>query len=220
MIVVGLALAALVFVGAGIALAGRTKAPWRVRLLSLLGGAIALGVLGPRLALELTQLYVDWKAPAFAGIDPALNRFEARVVVEGLEAPVHVTHAGDGSGRLFVVEQWGRVRIVKDGALLEAPFLDLGDEVWAGGECGLLSIAFHPDYGRNGRAFVNFTRKRGALETVIAEVARSADPDRAAPGYRELLVFTQPYANHNGGLVAFGPDGLLYVGTVTAWASP
>ena len=197
----------------GLALASKTKRPWWVRVASLAAVTLAILLQGDRLAVWAIEAYVDWKAPAYHAVDPALVRFGFEVVVEDLEAPVHVTHAGDGSGRLFVVEQWGTVRVVRDGGLLEAPFCDLSEEVAAGGECGLLSIAFHPSYAQNGRAFVNFTRKNRYLETVVAELKVSRDPDRAEPGYRELLVLTQPYGNHNGGLVAFGPDGFLYVGT-------
>ncbi|MEZ6184381.1 MAG: PQQ-dependent sugar dehydrogenase [Planctomycetota bacterium] len=207
------AIALCVLGGATILAAPRTKRPWTLRVGGVLLVLAALWLEGERLALRVGEAFVDWNAPSFTGIDPAQRVVEFREVAAGFSAPVHVTHAPDGTGWLYVVEQWGTVRIVRDGARVEAPFCDLSAEVWAGGECGLLSLAFHPNYAENGRAFVNFTRKRAVLETVVAELTRSADPARVEPGYRELLVFTQPYTNHNGGLVAFGPDGLLYVGT-------
>lgn len=134
-------------------------------------------------------------------------------VTTGLDQPVHLTHAGDGSGRLFVVEQPGRIRIVRGGTLLPAPFLDIGPRVLAGGEQGLLSVAFHPRYATTGRFFVNYTRRPDGA-SVIAEYRVSAGhPDVADPASaRELLVVPQPYSNHNGGLNLFGPDGFLYIG--------
>jgi glucose/arabinose dehydrogenase len=131
-------------------------------------------------------------------------------VVEGLEQPVFVTHAGDGSGRLFVVEQAGRVLIVREGALLEEPFLDIAEDVRSGGERGLLGLAFHPGFADNGRYFVHYSRQDGA--GVIAEFEVSPDPDRSRQGGRRLLTVDQPFANHNGGMIAFGPDGFLYIG--------
>ncbi|MBB6098905.1 glucose/arabinose dehydrogenase [Deinobacterium chartae] len=140
----------------------------------------------------------------------AAVRLEA--VVSGLEAPVAVTHAGDGSRRLFVLEQGGTVRVVRDGRLLETPFLDISDKITSGGERGLLGIAFHPQYRSNGLFYLNYTDTAGA--TVIARYRVSADPDRADPASEAVLLrIAQPYPNHNGGQLAFGPDGYLYVGT-------
>lgn len=136
-----------------------------------------------------------------------------RQVVVGLTQPVYVVHAGDGSGRLFVVEQAGLIRIVRDGRLLPSPFLDIRPRVIAGGELGLLSVAFHPRYATNGRFFVNYTADQGRLRTVIAEYRVSAArPDGADATERVLLEIAQPFRNHNGGLNLFGPDGMLYIG--------
>ena len=136
-----------------------------------------------------------------------------RAVVTGLEKPVYVTPAGDGSGRLFVVEQEGTIRIVRDGRLLPRAFLDIRRRVIDGGELGLLSVAFHPQYARNGRFYVNYTADSGNLQTVIAEYRVSADdPDVADTAERVLLEIPQPFRNHNGGLNLFGPDGMLYIG--------
>jgi glucose/arabinose dehydrogenase len=132
--------------------------------------------------------------------------------VSGLEIPVHITHAGDGSGRLFVVEQPGRIRIVQAGALLNTPFLDITDRVGCCGERGLLSVAFPPDYLSKGHFYVNYTDGSGT--TVVARYHITDDPNLADPASEEVvLTVSQPYANHNGGQLAFGPrDGYLYIG--------
>ena len=131
-------------------------------------------------------------------------------VVDGLEQPVFLTHAGDGSGRLFVLERAGRIRIVEQGALLPEPFLDIRSRVRAGGERGLLGLAFHPRFAQNGRYFVNYTRDSDGA-TVVAEYRVSPDPDRSRRGERVLLTVAQPFSNHNGGMIAFGRDGYLYI---------
>lgn len=142
--------------------------------------------------------------------DPTDPELTVEVIAEGLANPLHLS-APAGDPRLFVVEQPGRIRIVAEGRLLEAPFLDLTDRVQSGGERGLLSVAFHPDYASNGRFFVNYTDLDG--DTRVEEYRVSEDPDRADPtSGRLLLRVEQPFGNHNGGLVAFGPDGMLYVG--------
>ena len=135
------------------------------------------------------------------------------VVASGLDHPVQVTHAGDGSGRLFVMEQSGRIRVVSDGTLLATPFLDLTDRTSRSGERGLLGVAFHPAYATTGHLYVNYTRNSDGA-TVIARYAVSAsNPDRADHDSAvEILVVPQPHANHNGGQLLFGPDGTLYVG--------
>jgi glucose/arabinose dehydrogenase len=133
------------------------------------------------------------------------------VAVSGLASPVDVTNAGDGSGRLFVAEQAGRIRIVKDGSLLARPFIDISARIASGGERGLLGVAFHPDYPTDPRFFVDYTDLDG--NTVVAAFRVSAaDPDVADPTSETVLLHvTQPYANHNGGAVQFGPDGMLYI---------
>lgn len=128
-----------------------------------------------------------------------------------LKSPVFLTHAGDLSGRLFVVEQPGTVRILEKGMLRKVPFLDIKDRVLFRGEQGLLGLAFHPGYRLNGRFFVNYTRKDDGA-TVIAEYHRSGQVDRAGREEQVLLLIPQPYPNHNGGMITFGPDGYLYIG--------
>ena len=132
------------------------------------------------------------------------------LVTEDLESPVFLTHAGDGSARLFVVEQPGRIRILQQGVLRPRPFLDITDRVLAGGERGLLGLAFHPDFRRNSRFYVNYTRKPDGA-TVVAEYRNEPSKNQASGDERILLVVPQPYANHNGGMIAFGPDGYLYI---------
>ena len=147
-----------------------------------------------------------------ASFDPAGVKVDVKVAVGGLAAPVDVTNAGDGSGRLFVVEQAGRIRIVRDGALVERPFLDIAGRVASGGERGLLGLAFHPQFPADPRFFVDYTDNDG--NTVVASFRVSAtDPDAADPGSETILLhIDQPFANHNGGSVNFGPDGMLYIG--------
>ncbi len=135
-------------------------------------------------------------------------------VVTGLTAPVYVAQPADGSGRLFIVEQAGVIRIFRPGVgLLSTPFLDIRSRVASGSEEGLLSVAFHPNYASNGRFFVNYTSPTGGLHSVIAEYHVSAgNPDIADTTETVLLTVAQPFTNHNGGLNLFGPDGMLYIG--------
>lgn len=136
----------------------------------------------------------------------------------GLDDPVFLTHAGDGSGRLFFVEQRGIIKVWDDGEVQDEAFLDIAAggpdaKVLAGGERGLLGLAFHPAYGDNGRFFVYYTAPGGDI--TIAEF-RNPDPrdNEADPAtFRSILVQEHSeYPNHNGGMLAFGPDGFLYAG--------
>jgi glucose/arabinose dehydrogenase len=148
--------------------------------------------------------------PATAGELPDAGAFEWGLYVSGLSSPVDIQNAGDD--RLFVVEQIGLIRIIRGGELLPQPFLDIRDRVNTNGsERGLLGLAFHPSYLNNGLFFVNYTGAGGT--THIARFAVGDDPDRAdASSEVDLLQIPQPYANHNGGGLAFGPDGYLYIG--------
>ena len=136
-----------------------------------------------------------------------------RTVVDGLTSPVGVESARDGSGRLFVVDQTGIVQIVRDGQLEAVPFLDIRNSVSLGNEQGLLGLVFHPDFSENGQLFVNYTDVNG--DTVIARFeAMLSNPDQVDPLSEEIiLTIDQPYANHNAGDLAFGPDGMLYIPT-------
>ena len=141
---------------------------------------------------------------------PDPGGYDWQTVVSGLERPVDLQP--DGSGRLFVIEKAGRIRILQDGQLLPEPFLDITDRVGSNAnEQGLLGLAFHPQYAQNSRFFVNYTDENG--DTVIARFEGTGDPNVADPGSEvQLLGIDQPYANHNGGVLAFGPDGYLYAG--------
>jgi glucose/arabinose dehydrogenase len=133
------------------------------------------------------------------------------VEVGSFAEPVYVT-APVGDDRVFVVERGGRIRVVRGGRKLAASFLDLSGKTQAGGERGLLSMAFAPDYATSGRFYVDYTDLRGDTRVVEYRVD-PANPDRADPASaREVLAQAQPEPNHNGGLLLFGPDDLLYVG--------
>ena len=133
-------------------------------------------------------------------------------VLSGLSSPVYLTSAHDSSNRLFIVEQGGRIKVLPDGANSPVVFLDIAARVISGGERGLLGLAFHPHFRSNRRFFVNYTRTPDGA-TVIAEYhASSTAPNIADTAETVLLVIPQPFANHNGGMIEFGPDGYLYLG--------
>ena len=125
--------------------------------------------------------------------------------------PVLLTSPPGDNARLFVVEKAGAIRIVKQGTALAAPFLDLRSKVSTGSEQGLLGLAFHPDYATNGWFVVNYTDAAGNTKVSLFRTSAS-DPDRADPAEQIALSVDQPFSNHNGGMVAFGPDGRLYIG--------
>jgi glucose/arabinose dehydrogenase len=145
-------------------------------------------------------------------------QLELAPAVTGFTAPLDLQQPNDGSGRLFVVEQGGKIKIVQPGGqVLASPFIDLSTRpgFTSGGETGLLGLAFHPAFVGNGRFFVNYTRLQGAqLQTVIAEFTASPLGSNTASPATERILFTwdQPFANHNGGGLAFGADGDLYIG--------
>ncbi|HNU45927.1 MAG TPA: PQQ-dependent sugar dehydrogenase [Phycisphaerae bacterium] len=171
---------------------------------------------------------VTTAAVAWAAIPLGDVRVGLESVASGLVAPVSATHAGDGSGRLFVVDQVGRIRIVENGVLLATPFLDITDRMvtlnTGYDERGLLGLAFHPDYVHNGRFFVRYSApragapgdpcfgtSRGCHSEVLSEFAVTANPNVADPD-SEVILFSiaEPQFNHNSGTVAFAPDGYLY----------
>ena len=137
--------------------------------------------------------------------------------VTGLDFPVHLTHSGDGTGRVFVVEQRGRLQSISDNGTVQ-PYLDLEDRVGYidDGQRGMLSLAFHPGFASNGRLFVNYTGLAPDGTTTISEFVVSGDPLSDPPDKASeivLLEIAQPASNDNGGQIAFGPDGMLYIGT-------
>lgn len=134
--------------------------------------------------------------------------------VSGLSTPVDFQTPDDGSGRIFIVQQSGTIRIISGGSLLPTPFLDISSRInFDGAEQGLLGLAFHPSYSQNKRFYLNYDRLSGGqIQTVIAEYQLTADPNAADPASeRILLTVNQPFTNHKGGQMAFGPDGFLYV---------
>ncbi len=147
---------------------------------------------------------------------PDTSQFELTPVVSGFSKPLYLTHAGDGSGRLFVVEQTGRIWIIQDDVLVNTPFIDLSNTVSQAvksgySERGLLGLAFHPNYEEKGLFYVNYNSPEGT--TFVAQYAISEDdPNIADPTSGEILfTLSQPYPNHNGGHMDFGLDGYLYI---------
>jgi glucose/arabinose dehydrogenase len=147
------------------------------------------------------------------------NFFTVLLRGTGLSEPIGVTGAGDGSNRLFILERDGRIRVWANGQVLATPFLDLTTEVLGGGEQGLLGLAFHPDYENNGFFYVKYTCDGGTADCpqdgdlILARYQVSAgNPNVANPASRAFMLWMdQPFSNHNGGHLAFGPDNLLYI---------
>ena len=132
-------------------------------------------------------------------------------VASGLSMPTDIQHAGDGANRLFLVQQGGRIHILKGGAVAPAPFLDISSRTRGGGERGLLGLAFPPEYARKRHFYINYTNLQG--HTVIARYRTTSNPDVTDPASEQiLLTIDQPYSNHNGGQLRFGPDGYLWIG--------
>lgn len=154
--------------------------------------------------------------PAAEAPSPPVPLSQLRLEIEPLwknfTSPVYLTNAGDGSGRLFIVEQGGTIRIVRNGSVTLVPYIDISKLLSFGGERGLLGLAFAPDFKTSGRIYLNYTDKRG--DTVVARYTAddptSDEPTWSAP--ETVLTVKQPYANHNGGCLQFGPDEMLYVG--------
>jgi glucose/arabinose dehydrogenase len=144
---------------------------------------------------------------------PTSPRARLVELARGFDRPLFVTDARDGSGRLFVVEQEGRIRIVSDGRILPEPFLDVRRDLDStSGERGLLGLAFAPDYSKSGVFYIAHTARGPA--GVVRRFHVSSDPDLADPASAELVLSMEdPAGNHNGGMLAFGPDGYLWIGT-------
>ena len=140
---------------------------------------------------------------------PNADAYEWKIIASGLDRPVDIQPANDGSGRLFIIEKYGVIRVYENGQLLEVPFLDITDRVDdSGNEMGLLGLAFHPDYEQNGFFYVNYTGDGGDTFISRFQVGTSDNSNSEVL----LLKIKQPYPNHNGGALAFGPDGYLYAG--------
>ncbi|MEO8193576.1 MAG: PQQ-dependent sugar dehydrogenase [Gemmatimonadales bacterium] len=141
---------------------------------------------------------------------PTDFKLALREVANGLNSPVYLA-SPPGDARLFIVEQPGRIRIAENGQLLPTPFLDISSRVLSGGERGLLSVAFHPQYRTNGFFYVYFTGLSGELGIERFTVSSNANQANASSA-KVILTVPHPRSNHNGGLAMFGPDGLLYLG--------
>ncbi|HKW51348.1 MAG TPA: PQQ-dependent sugar dehydrogenase [Candidatus Eisenbacteria bacterium] len=149
-------------------------------------------------------------SPATMRPPAAPSGYMAIRVADGLSQPLDLTAPPGDTARIFVAEKTGAIRILKRGQILPRPFLDISGLVSNGGEQGLLGLAFHPQYVSNGKFYVDYTDRAG--DTRVVEYLVSSNPDSASAVSREILFVKQPYANHNGGQVAFGPDGYLYIG--------
>ena len=166
----------------------------------------------PPSASPAPALATDETPPPASGSPTTEAVLRLEPFAEGLASPTFITHAGDGSGLLYVVEQEGRIRTVDpEGAVAEVPFLDMSERVVAGGEQGLLGLAFHPDYPDDDRFYVMYTAAADGANTIseLRATGGVADPDSECV----LLAIPDFAVNHNGGMVAFGPDGYLYAGT-------
>jgi glucose/arabinose dehydrogenase len=171
--------------------------------------------------LKLTILLAALIFTASAARISAQATIQLQPVVSGLTAPLYVTNAKDGTNRLFIVEQGGIIKVLQPGATTPTDFINISSKLISGGERGLLGLAFHPQYAQNRRFYVNYTCSTTANpacvttgDTIIAEFTASAtNPNIADPATeRVLLKVPQPFSNHNGGMVEFGPDGYLYIG--------
>ncbi len=156
--------------------------------------------------MKATAAFLGLSALAGAADFPAVRLTR---LWDGVDKPTHIAHAGDGSGRLFVTEQPGRIRVIRDGVLAQRPFLNICERVSLEGERGLLSVAFPPGFAGKRYFYVNYTDLEG--HTIIARFRVTEDPDVADPESETILLrIEQPFANHNGGQIAFHPvDGRL-----------
>lgn len=142
-------------------------------------------------------------------VTPGTVIIQAHLVVNGLSQPVGLESAPNDTSRLFIVEKTGRIRVFQGGTLNPRPFLDISSRVSNGSEQGLLGLAFHPQFATNRRFYVDYTDRAG--NTHVVEFLASVALDSATTTEREILFVSQPAANHNGGQLAFGPDGYLYI---------
>lgn len=193
-----------------VACSGRSLAPTATSLPTFTPPTATATPLPAPTAMPPSPTTVPTLTPVPRLPDPGAARWS--LWADGLDRPVGAYAPPGDTERLFVLEQVGRIRIVRQGQVLSEPFLDLRDRVGShASEQGLLGLAFHPRYAENGYFFVNYTDRRG--DTVVARLRVSADPNRADPASETVLLrIPQPYANHNGGHLAFGPDGYLYIG--------
>jgi glucose/arabinose dehydrogenase len=176
----------------------------RIAVVAVVSAALVAGLaMAPLVASAL---------PTAGGVDLAHLQLGTIKTAEGFTNPVYVTNAGDASGRLFVVEQGGTIKVVRAGVVQPDPYLDVSALISSGGERGLLGLAFAPGFKTNGRFYINFTDKAG---TTVVQRCTVSDPTTDTPtltSRKTVISVRQPYANHNGGCLQFGPDGYLYIG--------
>lgn len=210
------------------------RAKRRTSLTKPVLAVLLLAILGLLLTRNGRQLALVWADGGAGEVARGAERVERRMtdvrasktetsgvrlveVARGLEHPLFVTHAGDGSGRLFIVEQGGRIRLLRDGKLLSEPFLDLSRRLdSSGGERGLLGLAFAPDFATSRRFYVSYTTAiaSGPAVRIASYLVPAGSPDRADPVSESVVLdMADPASNHNGGMIAFGSDGRLWAGT-------
>jgi glucose/arabinose dehydrogenase len=199
----------------------------RHRLPAIVGGSVLLAaILAPGSAVAGRPPHVEGAAApggaaagsgSVAAVAPLGTPTGADIkltfVVGNLNSPVFITPAGDGTNRLFIVEKTGRIKIWNGSNVRSRPFLSLAGKVSTGSEQGLLGLAFHPNFEENRKLYVNFTNLSG--DTVIRQYKTYVtSPNRVNPNTAKLILrINQPFSNHNGGGILFGPGGYLYIGT-------
>jgi glucose/arabinose dehydrogenase len=183
--------------------------PVRAALVGLAAAVLMAGLVPGALAAPAP---VPLAPVTVAPAAPSASSVKLTTIATGLSSPVFVTSPNDGTHRLFVVEKTGSIRVIQNGSLQSGSFLNLSSAVSGGSEQGLLGLAFHPSFKANRKYYVDYTDLNG--NTIIREYQASAtSPNRTLAGSgRTILRISQPYANHNGGMLAFGPDGYLYIG--------
>jgi glucose/arabinose dehydrogenase len=188
---------------------------WRLARFAVV--VLAIGFIGGFLAIAIPSMttIADSASPFVANTLDLEFNVSLEQVGSGFEQPLYLTHAGDGSGRVFVVEKRGRVSLLEDGERVTPAFLDIVSKVQSNGyEQGLLGLAFHPNYEENGFFFIYYT-DRQTNNQVVSRFTVSADDPNAADvnSEKEILRMEDPFGNHNGGHMLFGADGYLYIGT-------
>jgi glucose/arabinose dehydrogenase len=174
--------------------------------------AVVLGAVIAPLPAAAAPVLPKASTPTVAAA-PGDAQIKLTLVAPGLSKPLFMTHANDNSGRLFIVEKTGRIRIYRNGVLFGTPFLSITGAVSSGYEQGLLGLAFHPNYAINRKLYVNFTDRAG--DTIIREYRACSTNQNVVctSTARQIMKIAQPEPNHNGGMLAFGPDGYLYIGS-------
>ncbi len=200
---------------------------YRHILMSLIPAVLLLSLLSYGSSATVTHSRQEKNNPASelsAVAVPDIEISVGQIIAQGLDQPIQLTHAGDGSGRLFIVEQPGYIQIIQNGEILSTPFLNVSTHIittsW---EQGLLGLAFHPDYETNGLFYIDYTRAEDGATVVARYRVSENHPNRADPTTaKTVLTVTQPHEWHNGGQLAFGPDGYLYIslGDGGEWGDP